>query len=90
MEELASKAQKHLVDMRDSLLEETESKYTTLCEEVLEVEEEGQRVGAGNGGSETRELLFPVFGREFLDELLSKTLIVAWTAIDSAGANGLI
>ena len=89
MEELASKAQKHLVDMRDSLLEETESKYTSLCEEVLEAEEEGQREGT-DGGSETRELLFPVFGREFLDELLSKTLIVAWTAIDSAGANGLI
>ena len=98
VQELASNAQKSLVEMRDSLLEETESKYTTLCEEVLEAEEEEEREGKDNGGKETmiklmkasKELCFPVFGEKVLDVLLGKTLILAWTIIDSAGANGLI
>ena len=100
VQELACDAQKRLVELRDSLHGETESKYDSLCEEVLEAaDEEEKREGTNDdGGNETviklmkgtKELLFPAFDKGVLDMLFSKTLIAAQTAIDSAGANGLI
>ena len=98
VQELVSNAQKHLAEMRGSLLEETESKYTSLCEEVIEAEEEEEEERKDGGGKDTmvklikasNELSVPVFGEDVLDMLFSKTLIVVWTTIDPAGVNGLI
>ena len=79
VQEIVSKALKQFVEMRDSLIGETENKYAKLCEEVLEMEErenEGNELGQPNELKIMVEPIFPMIGEDVLEFLLHNTFIV--------------
>lgn len=79
--------------MKDSLIEETEIKFTALCEEVLWMEEKeskGNELGQPNELKIVVEPIFPIVGEDVLELLLHNVLIVMQPSASGPSVKSLI